>query len=656
MPGSVFEKLQLDSGAEPVCEEKPSKPIPLRSSSRTSLTQANAQDRKADSAITGVAMKKISDVQSDEREVTQCQPQTPAAVRLPPPEHQFPISEPLVNGDEKKLHEAGHSVKPPLLPKKAALIRNEASVEPKSDSHSLTERPADIAAECKMTPQPSPLRRTSPLSAKEELLDKIVRDLAANPGTPNSTSASDHLDLNVCDTSGIPGDLDFDECFQGVELMTEEEAEKLLSRSSSPDLLKEPGADPDPPQKEPELAVTSTTGSGPCVQQRTGNHLSREKVHQTWKQFATEYRKKEAQRKMPKSFGEMIPIQITYDNEPKRETVPTKHVTTPQKKRRNAFCPSIGCDGKGHFTGRQTRHFSRSGCPLRGIPTSKEALQERWETHYFTEDGWIPFPKAGRYVYRSPIRKDRAFENFQTALSQRLQTLKMKIRDAGRRMRDPVSGPRQQAVTSFLQETLLHLKRTREFERLVEDCTDLKQEFLYHILKLQQHPVRIDQLESKIEQHLFTSPDEFVQELLRLREQIDQHFGATDMNGERIRRIIEYVRDQILWFRIRTEDCYVNLVRLPEEDVDEISTDLQVNSVPVEQQPPLETMVTIKQEKQEPKRKLRYLPPRDERDKANTSIWLLSNSNKQKRQKQEHVVEIVELGSDSDTGSVIPLD
>lgn len=85
----------------------------------------------------------------------------------------------------------------------------------------------------------SPLRRTSSLSAKDDLLDKIVSDLAEGVVGSQSSSIDQQLDLNLCDTSGIPGDLDFDECFQGVELMTEEEAEKLLSRSSWPDLLKD---------------------------------------------------------------------------------------------------------------------------------------------------------------------------------------------------------------------------------------------------------------------------------------------------------------------------------------------------------------------------------------------------------------------------------
>ena len=85
----------------------------------------------------------------------------------------------------------------------------------------------------------SPLRRTSSLSAKDDLLDKIVSDLAGGVVGSQNSSIDQQLDLNLCDTSGIPGDLDFDECFQGVELMTEEEAEKLLSRSSWPDLLKD---------------------------------------------------------------------------------------------------------------------------------------------------------------------------------------------------------------------------------------------------------------------------------------------------------------------------------------------------------------------------------------------------------------------------------
>lgn len=39
-------------------------------------------------------------------------------------------------------------------------------------------------------------------------------------------------DLSNCDISGIPETLDFDQCFQDVEMMTEEEARRLLSKKT----------------------------------------------------------------------------------------------------------------------------------------------------------------------------------------------------------------------------------------------------------------------------------------------------------------------------------------------------------------------------------------------------------------------------------------
>jgi hypothetical protein len=78
------------------------------------------------------------------------------------------------------------------------------------------------------------------VSAKEELIDKIVLEISDNcrEGSTDMQSTYQNLpDLNSCDTSGIPDILDFDECFHGVEMMTEEEAQKLLSRKSWQDLL-----------------------------------------------------------------------------------------------------------------------------------------------------------------------------------------------------------------------------------------------------------------------------------------------------------------------------------------------------------------------------------------------------------------------------------
>lgn len=67
----------------------------------------------------------------------------------------------------------------------------------------------------------------------KDLIDKIVLEIASE-----NTNKSDDInctiqDLSNCDISGIPDTLDFDRCFQDVEMMTEEEARKLLSRQST---------------------------------------------------------------------------------------------------------------------------------------------------------------------------------------------------------------------------------------------------------------------------------------------------------------------------------------------------------------------------------------------------------------------------------------
>lgn len=68
----------------------------------------------------------------------------------------------------------------------------------------------------------------SAVFAKEELLDKIVAQI--------SDDSPAHLrDLNFCDTSGIPDNVNLDECLKHVEMMTEEEAQRLLSHRTWPD-------------------------------------------------------------------------------------------------------------------------------------------------------------------------------------------------------------------------------------------------------------------------------------------------------------------------------------------------------------------------------------------------------------------------------------
>lgn len=84
----------------------------------------------------------------------------------------------------------------------------------------------------KTSPTSIPSRSPAHQAAKpppKDLIDKIVLEIAKEPDSDCTIQ-----DLSNCDISGIPETLDFDRCFQDVEMMTEEEARKLLSRKPSP--------------------------------------------------------------------------------------------------------------------------------------------------------------------------------------------------------------------------------------------------------------------------------------------------------------------------------------------------------------------------------------------------------------------------------------
>lgn len=84
------------------------------------------------------------------------------------------------------------------------------------------------SGECSPTPVPAnnDTKSKSTALAKEELLDKIVAQI--------SDDARQLPDLNFCDTSGIPENVNLDECLSNVEMMTEEEAQRLLSNRTWP--------------------------------------------------------------------------------------------------------------------------------------------------------------------------------------------------------------------------------------------------------------------------------------------------------------------------------------------------------------------------------------------------------------------------------------
>jgi len=67
----------------------------------------------------------------------------------------------------------------------------------------------------------------------KDLIDKIVLEIARDASKENPDVDSAIQDLSNCDISGIPDTLDFEKCFQEVEMMTEEEARQLLSRTAS---------------------------------------------------------------------------------------------------------------------------------------------------------------------------------------------------------------------------------------------------------------------------------------------------------------------------------------------------------------------------------------------------------------------------------------
>ena len=81
---------------------------------------------------------------------------------------------------------------------------------------------------------PSASKGVSSSQAKppsKDLIDKIVLEIARDANQAQYANCTIQ-DLSNCDISGIPETIDFDKCFQDVEMMTEEEARKLLSRKS----------------------------------------------------------------------------------------------------------------------------------------------------------------------------------------------------------------------------------------------------------------------------------------------------------------------------------------------------------------------------------------------------------------------------------------
>lgn len=126
---------------------------------------------------------------------------------------------------------------------KTSSPKHEAS-QPKPQPRVLT--PKKSPAGDSVPNQSSPNKQAQKISASstakpsirakpppKDLIDKIVLEIALDAANKQNDNANCTIqDLSNCDISGIPETLDFDRCFQDVEMMTEEEARKLLSRKT----------------------------------------------------------------------------------------------------------------------------------------------------------------------------------------------------------------------------------------------------------------------------------------------------------------------------------------------------------------------------------------------------------------------------------------
>ena len=255
-------------------------------------------------------------------------------------------------------------------------------------------------------------------------------------------------------------------------------------------------------------------------------------------------------------------------------------------------------------------------------PKDTEQLRDKWRTHHYTEDGWIPIPTSGPYRIRSPINEERAFHQFQEQLDEAKQNKKKRIKQVQVRMRQPATVVAQLNTNRFLQNLILKLGRSSGFRFLSEDCEEF--DFLQHMLKEKKIPVRMDRLLDKVNSHLLSSPEEFMviksssrEQLFQLREQVDLHFGK--LNQRRIREIIVEATLAIEEFRSTQNrvsaadnrepfECFVALKRLTPEKIPKIKEMLR------------------KAHRKEQQQKKRLLPGRKARDQAKARIWMASCS------------------------------
>lgn len=142
-------------------------------------------------------------------------------------------------------------------PNLTALAHQEANSAAKSHS-----RAQPIGAQTS-TPNKNHQTVASNQPPPRDLIDKIVLEIARDAGKERDANCTIQ-ELSDCNTSGIPDTLDFDKCFQDVEMMTEEEARKLLSRKSESDVStltgrESPSANSDKPDGQARLAASEAS-------------------------------------------------------------------------------------------------------------------------------------------------------------------------------------------------------------------------------------------------------------------------------------------------------------------------------------------------------------------------------------------------------------
>lgn len=140
-------------------------------------------------------------------------------------EHSSNVSSKSVSSNKSTISSTISQPQPhPRVPP-ASTTKTASSVS----SQAIETKPKQPSSQSSGGPPARPPAPSKPPS--KYLIDKVVLEIARNAA--ETTANCTIQDLSDCNISGIPETLDFDQCFQDVEMMTEEEARQLLSRKST---------------------------------------------------------------------------------------------------------------------------------------------------------------------------------------------------------------------------------------------------------------------------------------------------------------------------------------------------------------------------------------------------------------------------------------